>query len=238
MKTLFPFLAVVAIITTGCGQGFQTSSKALSSLELCKDCGTPPPIDPWSQVDLVGTVSAGPLGKHQVIDVDKVNNLLLIKIPVPGNLFGGGMFSIPIPQVPGMDIGIDQDLTTGQYYIVAKIPLSYLVHGVQFASPDHLPNGKPLPGVPGGELPKIGLNLTKNPMYLYLGKGAVGIFVPTPQFSQYLILDLTFPIKNKSQRKTIGYFAVVSKTPQDSGGFFLSVVLPPEIQRIIDDIIP
>ena len=198
-------------------------------------CSTTPPAtpdNPWDQVDLNGSVSAGIFGSHQVIDIDQVNNLLLISVPLPVNPFGG--FSYDIPQLPGVEIALEQ--SGGSDALVFKIPLKYIVRDAQLTDVSKLPNGNPLPGVPGGELPRLGLKIFNSDVYLYLGKGAVAVFVPTPQFNPYL--NLTFPIKNKSQRKIIGYFASVAEQGVSPGGFFLSVVLPDEIQRIIDNIIP
>lgn len=235
-------LSLILIFTTSCGQGFKSAAgfnsagKASCAPSLCMSQPGPSlPGDPWEKVDLDGTVSAGIFGKHKVIDVDKIRNLLLISIPLPINPFGG-MVSLPLPQAPDIEVGVEQ--SGSSYALVMKVPLKYIVKGVQFADAGKLPNGNPLPGVPGGELPRLGLKIFKNAneAYLYLGKGAVAVFVPTPKFNPYV--NLTFPIKNKSQRKIIGYFASVAQQNPYAGGFFLSVVLPDDIQRAIDDIIP
>lgn len=242
LRAKITFLVVVlSLLFMGCGQGF----KSVVDLKQAKNgacapsiCGTEPvnPEDPWSKVDLSGTVEAGPFGTHKVIDVDKVNNLLLISLPLPVNPFGGMTISKPIPELPGAEVRLEQ--SGSSYALVLAIPLKYVVRGVEFADPGKLPNGDPLPGIPGGELPKLGLKLNRDgrDVFLYLGKGAVGVFVPTPEFDPFL--NLTFPIKNKSQRRIIGYFATVSKKGTSAGGFFMSVLIPADIQRIIDDIIP
>lgn len=244
MKQLTLLSIFIALTSVGCGQNYKAASlDTATNACIGEGCGSggsqPPTEDPrWNAIDLDGTVKAGSYGTHRVIEIDKVNKLLIIKIPVPGDILVGMSICYPLHQLPDADICIEQDPVTAQYYLTSRIPLRYVVKGVDFADPERLPNGKPLPGIPGGELPQLGLNISRTPMYLYLGKGAVGFFVPTPKYNRYLVLDLTFPIKNKSQRKTIGYFAVVASTILDDGGFFLSVVLPPDIQRILDDIIP
>jgi hypothetical protein len=107
---------------------------------------------------------------------------------------------------------------------------------VKFAPSKRLPNGDPLPGVPGGELPSIGLELDQTDFFgnLYFGIETFAIFVPTPGFDP--LLKLTFPIKNKSNRKTIGYISAVPEKAAFDGGFFLSLRVPDELARLIDGI--
>lgn len=237
---------LIALFSTGCGQGFtahnlQESQNSKCALIECEaNEPTPLPDDhdkALEKVDLEGTVSAGPFGKHKVVDIDKVQKLLIISLPLPINPFGAG-FTIPIPNIPGSEIGIEINTTGSGYYLVAKLPLEYVLRGVKGLPVARLPNGSPLPGVPSGELPKLNLKFLKKltDAALYLGEGAVGLYIPTPGFNPYV--NLTFPIKNKSQRKTIGYFRTVAeKTPFD-GGFYITIVLPKDVQDLLKGILP
>ncbi len=234
-------LLSLMVFTISCGQNLKpsatevgTTDKSSCATALCDE--TPQqPVDQWKDVDLDGTVSAGVFGTHKVVDIDKVNNLLLISVPLPVNPVDA-TGSIPIKKFPGTEISVEA--SDNGYAMVLKIPLKYIVRGVEMSNVSKLPNGNPLPGIPDGELPRLGLKIYKNnnEAYLYLGKGAVGIFVPTPKFNPYV--SITFPIKNKSQRKIIGYFASVAEQNLYAGGFFLSIVLPDSVQRAIDNIIP
>jgi hypothetical protein len=99
-----------------------------------------------------------------------------------------------------------------------------------------LPGGRALPMMPSGEYPSLGLAIdasSNNKVYLYIGVNAVGIFVESGFFPEYL--GITAPIKNKAGTRTLGYFTIVPKQGQNKGGLFLSFLMPKDLATIIDN---
>ena len=102
-----------------------------------------------------------------------------------------------------------------------------------------MPNGDPLPAVPGGELPHLAVqNTSKVNFYAYGNVKYFALFVPTPGLNPFV--NLTFPINNAAGTKTLGYLATVAQKVTGSttfdGGFYLAMVFPPELAAILDDL--
>jgi hypothetical protein len=90
--------------------------------------------------------------------------------------------------------------------------------------------------MPTGEYPTLGLAIdagSNNKVYLFIGVNAVGIFVESGFFPEYL--GITAPIKNKAATRTLGYFTIVPKAGAQKGGLFLSFLMPKDLATIIDD---
>jgi hypothetical protein len=145
-------LALFALSNAGCGQnlGDAFGRTINGSTSSASDSGSPRviPANLWAGVDTQGTASNFLMGTHQLFSIDTVNQLLIFHIPIPGMPFGLGSF--PLNEIPGATISFT---TSG---IDFTIPLKDLAKGFNFANPTTLPNGMPLPGVPGGELPRLG----------------------------------------------------------------------------------
>lgn len=226
---LLPMVALVA----ACGQADLGS--ALSGMTGASKSNNSAGgiIDPWAGVET--SASSSNMFGTQGFEIDKNNNLLKLVVDLPVNIFGGSM-RYDISELPGSFVAIEPNPNSGQWQLSFNVPLQYLVKGVNLVGPKTLPNGDDLPGVPGGEPPRIAGHIVKGKLDLYI-YGSVkyfGIYVPTPGFNPFL--DLTFPIKNKDKTKILGYFATVSEKRGFSGGLFISIVFPPELARVLDDL--
>ena len=233
-------VAVVTLGTVGCGQnlndvfGRATSGSQSSNGNNAANNGTK--ADLWKGVDTQGVASNFLLGTHQIFRIDTINDLLILDIPIPGMPFGTGAF--PISQAPGTTV---QFTTDG---IEITVPLKYLVKGFNFSNPTTLPNGGPLPGIPGGELPRIGGTIENSnfTIDIYGSVKYFAVFVPVPQIDKYLSYiniiggQLTIPIQNKAKTKTLGFFSAIAPTGSFDGGFYLSLVFPPELQAVLDNL--
>lgn len=246
MKNKIPQLMLLLIVPvlflTACGQegyklisGSSNSSAALS-LDCGDLCGTT--AQSWSKVDLAGSVSGGPYDQTQLLSVNPADKTLRLRFRLPFAL-SGGEFRIEIPEIPGAFLSISESNTTlRQSTILVEIPLKYIIRGVQVGGePKKLPNGNALPGIPGGELPELMVKIQRENLtfYVYLGVNAVGVFMPTPGFDPYF--NLSFPIRSANERKVLGYLSTVAEKGTSSGGFFVSVVVPDDFARVIDDLL-
>lgn len=242
-KKVYTFLisAPLVLVLTGCGQNLSGEAKKAQGLNNGSSNGViggnP---DLWKGIDTSGQGSANLLllGTYtQSFDIDPVTGMLSVKIDLPGNIFGGSI-SYPIQEIPGASVAIQLDPVSGKWQLAFNIPLSALVKGVGPVGPKTLPNGDTLPGVPGGEPPKLGVHVTRGKvdMYIYGSVKYFALFVPTPTLNKYLLLDLNFPIKNKAKTKIVGYFATVSPKRGFDSGLYLSVVFPPELSALLDTI--
>jgi hypothetical protein len=237
MKSTFKLFMVLsfAAVVTACGQAnLDGTLGSLTSISTGSSAnGSATIVDKWAGVETAGSTSNA-FGS-QSFSIDKTKNLLKLGFDLPVNPFGGSM-EFNIPEIPGAFVAVEPDPNNGQWELSFNIPLQYLVKGIALTGPTTLPNGSALPGVPGGEPPRIAAHIVKGnlDMFLYGSVKYFGVFVPTPQFNPYL--NLTFPIKNKDKTKILGYFATVAAQGGYSGGFFISIVFPPELAKLLDDL--
>jgi hypothetical protein len=190
-------------------------------------------------VQLNAAVSGGQYNNQHVISLDTANSQLVVTLPMPINpgISTGVQASLPIAQLPGASLGF-QNLAPLGVSAVLKIPLRDIVHGLQTAAPQALPNGDPIPAVPSGELPAIAVQLsnigsigsTPITATIYMLETYIAIYVNSPVNP---FISLTLPINESG--KTVGYFSTVpAKSNTVQGGFFISFQLPADVSRWID----
>ncbi|MBX9768769.1 MAG: hypothetical protein K2X47_15960 [Bdellovibrionales bacterium] len=191
--------------------------------------------DLWKTVDLSGAVSGGPYFEANAIGLDRGSQSIDLKLPLPQNPFGQE-FTADIPELPGAKIGLVQD-ASGHWSVALRVPLKYLIKGVDVGVPGKLPNGDELPGIPGGEKPIYALDVHRlgRTITVYIGLQAAAVFVPTPEFNPYVALG--FPIRNQSQRQVVGYFSTVPKKTTFAGGFYMAAVIPDSVARVLEKIL-
>ena len=227
MAMAFFVSVTLGITACGPGGGNGSPSNGASSSQISND---------WAAVETEGFVQGGPYANTKIISIDPKTLMLTLMIPIPLNPLATAMVSVPIPKVPGAVVSLTQDPTTMQWYLEYTMPLSLLVKGLNYSNPTTLPNGDPLPGVPGGELPRIEATLeVKN--YTFNVYGSVvyfAVFLPIPKFNSYI--SLTYPIMNKSKTKILGYASILPQKNGFDGGAYVSFAFPPEFQRVLDDL--
>ncbi len=235
-------LSTTLLVSAGCSQnGFQTldglsNSQGSSDNASSGTGGTTSPSVPtesaYDKLQMAGYVSGGTYDGDQVMALDKENNALLLYLPVPGVFFN---FYTDKTAVNGVKI-VTQMNSQQKARVAVSIPLRLLVKDkVQTIGAGTLPNGDALPAVASGEPLTLGLSLnlsSKMPLYTYFGVSAVGIFLESSFFPEYI--SLTMPIKNKNGLGAWGFLTIVPKKGSHNGGLFLSVKLPNDIARIID----
>ncbi|KHD88239.1 MAG: hypothetical protein OM95_10050 [Bdellovibrio sp. ArHS] len=238
-------LLVMALLSTSllaaCSKGgFETlatdgnSSQGSSGDNSGQD--TPPPSVPsqFDKLDMNAYVGSGTYENEQVVALDKANNALLLYLPLPPGPFSS--VYIDVPSAKGVKIQTVLD-SQQKARVAVSIPLRLIVKDkVTLPPATTLPGGRALPMMPSGEYPSLALGLNQNSdnkIYLYMGVNAVGLFVESSFFPEYV--GITAPIKNQAQTRTLGYFTIVPKQGSNKGGLFLSFLLPNDLAAIIDD---
>ena len=226
--------------TAGCG-GFsgQNSSTALNNQAQVGNgaTGSTPISADWNALDVNGAVSGGVFGQTPVLSLDKVTKELVVRLPMSPNAgIDGATIHIPVPQLAGAKIGLEA-LPNGGSALTLRVPLAVLMNGITTGlNPAKLPNGDPLPGIPDGELPAVAVALmpsSKINATLYMSQAVLAVFVNSP-FDP--TIGMTFPIRDASREHTYGYFSTIpAKSKLAQGGFFLSIAIPDDIARVIDD---
>jgi hypothetical protein len=241
-RNLF-FLMSFCFWASSCSSGFDLSPSGLNSPANLgagvptPGSGTNAPVT-WTNLNMNGVISGGVYDQTPVISLDKVNKLLILRLPMFANPgLNDISMQFPITQLPGATFGL-ASLPNGSSALVLTIPLSYVMKGVSFLPQSTLPSGDPLPGIPDGELPglAIQLNISKKVQAnIYLGVATVAVFINSP-VDPYFAVQL--PIRTSDSTKTLGYFATVpAKKPTYDGGFFIAAQIPGDIARIIDDVL-
>lgn len=236
-------LCASVLALTGCGSSFQSSGSAGASNtpggNNGSGGGTPGGNQEWEKLSMDGKLSFGRFGGRRVVSIDKVTKELVVSLPMPANSFIDGLsIAAPVPQIPGAKFGLEA-IPGGGSALVLRVPLSHLLQKVAFTEPSKLPNGDPLPRIADGEMPSIAvqLNEIKNiKATFYLAVQTLGIFVNTP-FDPFFTMEI--PIMSEDGVRTLGYLHLIpaKKAPlaPADGGFFLSIQIPDEFARIIDD---
>jgi hypothetical protein len=232
-------LALISIATglTGCGQGFQAASLS-NGTNGSNGANAIDSSAAFKALAVDGTFSTYP--DTQVIEIDKANLMLVVRLPspLPASTFNTSVQQLP--QVPGGSVSVEP-MSGGGSAIVLRLPLSAVIKGIALAAPTKLPNGDPLPGVPDGELPSFAVNLSKmgqiNPT-IYLNPSVVCVYVnsPTEIPAIPIIGSLTLPIRNAAHTRTWGFFSAIPAKGTDKGGFFISLALPDDVARVLDGV--
>lgn len=245
----FQRLIQVALVTamiavsTACAPGFQAGQALSSNGPLNNGSGTGSGggtggdnSQQWESISMDGSINGGRFDKTRVVEIDRKAKMLVVRLPFIAGIQIGAQIPVAIREVPGATVGIEPS-ADGSSAIVVRIPLEKVLRGVDTLPPGRLPNGDALPAIPEGELPAIGLTFNSSGSLkgaLYLSQTVVGIFVAT-KFDPYI--SLTLPIRNEARTQTYGYFTSVPAKAGFDGGFFLSVALPDDLSRAIDDLL-
>lgn len=243
VTSLMVALAATSLLgACGNNEGFQALSSTANpppgSTNDNSDQGTAPttPQAPsaYDKLEISAYIGGTSYENEQVIALDKENNALLLYLPLPPGPFSS--VYIDVPDVKGVQIATSLN-SQQNARLAVKIPLKLIVKDKVTLPPSNsLPGGRSLPMMPSGEFPSLALGLNQNSdkkVFLYFGVNAVGLFLESSYFPEYL--GITAPIKNKAGTRTLGYFTIVPKAGVNNGGLFLSFLLPKDIAKIIDD---
>ncbi len=249
MENKLILLLIAATLISSCSpKGFQSQSgssqdQTNNSAGAGDDTGsTTPPTASLDSVDLKGQVqdSSGVLGFNNALafDFDKTRGEFIIMVPQPS-----GMMFTPtgaFNNYPDIRFSPIFD-ATGKMKMAVRIPLKYVLRGVNTINPSRLPSGEALPSMPAGkdELPSLALQFPQNgnvQMHLYIGINALGLYISLPASASLPIpFNITLPIKNKAKTVTSGYLTYVTAKNGYDSGIFVSTIIPPSVARILED---
>lgn len=235
MKLLLVFFISLAFM--GCGNEFVPASISESgsanngSSDDSSGSKEPTPVPrPNPGEDLVFSAqmsSNGIFGSSiEILRYNEQTNSLEIVLPFN---FGGIEFEMDKALKKYPDVTIKTSSLDNT--LVISLPLkSYLNISRNSTT---LPNGRDLPGIPGGEPPSFGFPISRNGSnaYAYLAADYLAIYAET---NVKLPLTLRFPIKSNGQ--IVGYIHLLAPTTQHKGGVFFSVQLPRELTALIESI--
>lgn len=190
-------------------------------------------------LDTKGFVDGGTFDKSQTFELDKTSGEMVITLPLGTDatvMIGSGS----IPKLPGVSFYTTYNAMTGGYSFVIRVPVKYFLRDVASLPADRLPNGDPLPMIPGGELPStaFAINAGARKVYLYLGLDSVALFVESPWIScgdLPVCINFTVPIRNTAKTQVVGFFSLVMPKSGTTGGFFLSAMMPPKMAAILEE---
>lgn len=244
-------LLLATVVLTSCSQsGFQTgqsSSTAPTNNTNSTDStgtggsggSTTAPTNSLDQVNLQGRVDSSQAEYKNTLafDFDKTRGEFIIMIPMPSGFIitPSGVFS----KYPDISLSTLYDPTSGRMKLAVRIPLKYVIKGLQNQPPSSLPNGDVLPAMPQGnqELPSLALNFPQQgntQVSLYIGVNAIGLFMTLPSNAAFP-LQFTLPIKNADKTQTYGFLSYVPPKGQFPPGLFVSSIVPPKISKILED---
>ena len=227
----FTILLFVLSLTSGCGSQLQPLRDGTNS---SSGAGTIPTILSWDDVHLDSKVVGGVYDKQQTIGFDKETKMIRLRLPISGGAFLGSAASLgAIPGVNNSEIKVEVD-DDGSTAVSIEVPLSSLLAGLSTQNQtETLPNGNALPHLPAGKLSytdiEVGAATTAR---IFFGKGLFGLFIETP-FNPFI--EVTFPSKNQAG-DVLGYLTQVAAHGSFSGGYFMGIVLPENLQRSIQNL--
>jgi hypothetical protein len=201
---------------------------------------TNPPQPGWEKVEFNGVANGGTNRGSLVIYIDRANQALILVTPIP--VLMPILAPIEFPDMPGAKI-FSFTNPDGSQSLAASIPLEYVVRGGRFGAGQRLPNGDPLPYVPAGELPGFSVQFPAKPDYrihLYVGVNVAAVFTELPDVGippELCMFGCLWPVTNQARTKTVGAIGVVLEKNGFPGGVYLATQLPPELARIIDELI-
>ncbi|MGH1468439.1 MAG: hypothetical protein ACRBBP_06130 [Bdellovibrionales bacterium] len=227
---LILILSTTLLFLTGCGSNDSSSSGSIAdngNTEHSQGNGseTTPPVNENITFSAAINDPSGIFGDGQVINYNNATKSLEITVPFPlAALLPNASGTLPKhPNIAFETDSLEKTLTL-------SVPIRNYVELVE--SPTTLPNGRPLPGVNGGEPPSFGFPLG------FLGLGAYGyaafdslsIFIES---SFKLPINFEVPIKSEQDGSHIGKVHWLAPLSGQSGGVFISFRLPKELSVIL-----
>lgn len=160
----------------------------------------------------VTACNQGGSGSNPVIDgvqgpnVTLVNNSLTISAVLTNVVFQGGV-TMTIPHTTKSYIEVGPDLATSGMLLQIGLnmdDLAALDGNANVLPPNELPGGRPLPGIVGGALPSIAVQVPQwDNSTFYIGTAFVGVFIPVKMGAQGVMGTFLFYDSNQKQVGTI-----------------------------------
>lgn len=226
-------LSLIGLLNVGCGSNNNFSSNDGSSVTDGRNDGSSTDGENNNSGNNEGktsftfssSVQSNFFGNSQVFRYNSGNNSLEVAIPFP---LAADLFEVSgtLPKYPNVNFRVDPV----ERAIVFSIPVENYLDIVR--NPDSLPNGRPLPGINGGEPPSFGLPLGFLDLdaYAYAAVDSISLYIES---SLDLPLTIRVPLTNDQTGEQIGSIHWLAPVNGHKGGVFLSLRLPKELSVII-----
>lgn len=136
--------------------------------------------------------------------------------------------TIPIPNMPNSSIEVAPNVQGGGVLLQATISAADVAKlaGANLLPPQELPGGRPLPGVAGGTMPSLAVQVPAlDNITFYIGANVFGLFVPVGNFSTDQIIG-TFQYYDQTNN-LMGDISVVGEDANGkNSGFLLLIDVP------------
>lgn len=236
-------LGLCFLLSTSCMPNRLYSQDSLNSgLDNQSGQVAPTPGQNIDQVDMKSLVddSQNKMGFNGMVafDLDKTRGEFIVLIPLPsGFVFTpSGAFN----KYPDITFSPVFD-ASGKMKLAVRVPVKYVLRGVNFIPAARLPNGDPLPAMPAGqgELPALAISFPQQnntQISIYIGINALGAFITLPQSAALpLPVNITLPLKNRDKSRTFGYLTYVNAKNGYPPGLFVATGVPASFARILED---
>jgi hypothetical protein len=154
-------------------------------------------------------------GSNPIIDgvqgpnVSLVNGTLTISAVLTNVIFQGGV-TMAIPNTKSSYIEVTPNLASQGMLLQVGLnmaDLAYLDGHANTLPPNELPGGRPLPGIIGGALPSIAVQVPQwDNATFYIGTAFVGVFIPLKMGAQGLMGTFLF---YDSSNKQVGTISII-----------------------------
>ena len=238
-------LTLIIVVSTSCSQsGFQ--SENLSSTNTPNPTANNPsgqntnesPATNLDDINLQGRVDSNnsQFKNALAFDFDKTKGEFIIMLPMPSGFYFTP--NVSFSKYPDIRLTTLIDPQTNRMKLALRIPVKYIVKGMQTTEPSKLPNGDELPLMPQGyqELPSLALNFPANntEVHLYIGVNAIGLYMSLPK-NLAIPVGFTFPIRSPDKSVTYGAMTYVPIKGNHPPGIFVSSLVPAKVSRILED---
>jgi hypothetical protein len=167
-------------------------------------------------------------GSNPIIDgvdgphVSIVNNAVTISATLNNVIFQGGL-TLAVPHTQKSYIEVSPNVQTGGMLLQMGLDLddiAGLETNANVLDPNQLPGGRPLPGIVGGQLPSIAVQVPQwNNATFYIGTAIVGVFIPVKFGAQGV--TGTFLFYDSTGKKQIGTISIVGSDANGQNSGFL-----------------
>lgn len=162
--------------------------------------------------------------EKEIISFDIKTSIIKLSVPFP--VLSVLSVSGTVPDHPEIIFYTDSETES----LVLEIPVDKYLEITE--SPNTLPDGRPLPGVTGGEPPRLGFPIpnTNLEAYAYVGNDYIAVFVES---GLKLPFKMIGNIKNSEGNSIIGRLGWLPAENGYRGGVFTSLKLPRELIVLI-----
>lgn len=213
-------LSTTLLLFTGCGSNSSSSNSSTGGSSAGAGQsgnigGTPihQPIIFNAGIDSSSFFNAG-----NIVNYNNSDNTLEFTVPFPlAALLPDSSGTLPNhPDIAFRTDASDKTLTI-------SVPVSKYIDLVK--NPTTLPDGRPLPGITGGEPPSFGfpVSFSGKKAYAYVAFDSFSIFIES---GSNLPINFEVPIKSRQDESTIGSVYWLPPLNSFSGGVFVSLRLP------------